>query len=199
MFLDSGDHVVISSNCNGKPRALFLGQRIVIFDQKDAEKVYFEGFYGKPLGVSKVKGSVAVAPLELSLIEALYLLEKGMLCVVEASTGKDIDSEELKKRVSRSSKRLLALYRVYRDLREKGFVVRSGLKYGSEFVLYEKGPGIDHAPYVVHVVSFEEYIDPLEIVRAGRLSHSVRKRFVLAAVNEASGGIDYIVFKWIKI
>ncbi len=199
MFLDSGDHVVISNNCNEKPRALFLGQRIVIFDRKDAEKVYFEGFYGKPLGISKVKGSAVVAPLELSLIEALYLLEKGMLCVVEASTGKNIDSEELKKRVSTSSKHLLALYRVYRDLREKGFVVRSGLKYGSEFVLYEKGPGIDHAPYVVHVVSFEEYIDPLEIVRAGRLSHSVRKRFVLAAVNEASGGIDYIVFKWIKI
>jgi tRNA-intron endonuclease len=88
------------------------------------------------------------------------------------------------------------LYVVYKDLRDKGFIVRSGLKFGSDYSLYRLGPGIDHAPFLIHVFGENSLIDPIEIVRAGRLSHSVKKRFILGVVGR--DGVKYIAFKWFK-
>ena len=37
-------------------------------------------------------------------------------------------------------------YLVYRMLRDSGFVVAPGIKFGSDFAVYQHGPGLDHAP-----------------------------------------------------
>ncbi|HID07429.1 MAG TPA: tRNA-intron lyase, partial [Armatimonadetes bacterium] len=59
--------------------------------------------------------------------------------------------------------------------------------------------GIDHAPYLLHVMSVNEKINPIELVRAGRLSHSVRKKFIIAMTrNELGSRVDKIMFKWYK-
>lgn len=39
----------------------------------------------------------------------------------------------------------------YADLRGKGWIVQSGLNYGADFLLYERGPEEEHAPYAVVV------------------------------------------------
>ncbi|MEM4672801.1 MAG: tRNA-intron lyase, partial [Sulfolobales archaeon] len=83
-----------------------------------------------------------------------------------------------------------------RDLRDRGFIVRSGMKYGVDFTVYEKGPGMEHAPYLVQVMKYDEQINPIYIVRVGRLSHSVRKTLIIAVVYDST--IKYISFGWIK-
>lgn len=88
------------------------------------------------------------------------------------------------------------LYLVYRDLRERGFVVRRGLKFGCDYLVYRFGPGIDHAPFGVEVLREEESYDPITIVRMGRLLHSVRKKLILAIVNGEK--IKYILLTWWK-
>lgn len=88
------------------------------------------------------------------------------------------------------------LYRVYRDLRERGFVIRRGLKFGCDYLLYKYGPGIDHAPFGVEVVRAEDVYDPIAIVRMGRLLHSVRKKLILAITSNEK--IDYYLFSWWK-
>jgi len=88
------------------------------------------------------------------------------------------------------------VYAVYKDLRERGLVVKSGMKFGATFVVYRLGPGLEHAPFLVHVLPYNSKLDPIEIVRAGRLSHSVRKRFVIAFVDE-TGRVGYLQFKWL--
>jgi tRNA-intron endonuclease len=93
---------------------------------------------------------------------------------------------------------LRLLYTVYRDLRDRGFIVRSGLKYGSDFTVYRLGPGLEHAPYILHVYRGFERLDPTEIVRAGRLSHSVRKTFILAFPSR-DGRVTYLMFNWLKL
>ncbi|RLE74263.1 MAG: tRNA-intron lyase, partial [Thermoprotei archaeon] len=40
--------------------------------------------------------------------------------------------------------------------------------------------------------------DPIEIIRAGRLSHSVRKKFVIATLNPSTQKILYYTFKWFE-
>ena len=110
--------------------------------------------------------------------------------------GKSV--EELKDIARRRFKNFDFIYRIYRELRDRGYVVRSGLKFGSLFAIYEKGPGIDHAPVLVHFIEPNRDITALDITRAARLSHSVNKKFVLATWSDLTNNIEYIAFEWFK-
>lgn len=176
-------------------RGLLIGDSVVVPDIEESRDLYSTGFYGKPLGVEKPRGREFRAPLKLSLVEALYLAERGMLRV-ERPSGSRVGVEELRAILERHP-RFRLLYRVYVDLRERGLVVRPGLKYGADFTVYRHGPGIDHAPFIVNVVEPGEEIDPIEVVRAGRLSHTVRKTFTIASPLPG-GRIQYLMFKWYK-
>ncbi len=171
---------------------------MIVFDHSDARELYNMGYYGKPLGISKPRGSSFNAPLELSLVEALYLLENGVLEIVDEHNN-IVTADALLERGDKSIPKFKLIYKVYRELREKGYIVRSGLKFGADFAVYERGPGLEHAPYLVHVLEAASSIDPLEIVRAGRLSHSVRKAFILALVGPGRSPTRYIVFRWSKL
>lgn len=175
-----------------------LGLRVIVFDYDDARKLYGMGYYGKPLGITKPRDANFEAPLELSLVEALYLLEKNILEVVDEH-DKVVTMESLFMRGEKSIPKFRLIYKVYKELRDRGYVVRSGLKFGADFAVYERGPGLEHAPYLVHVLEMSEAIDPLEIVRAGRLSHSVRKAFILALVGPGKAPTRYVIFRWSKL
>ncbi|MEB3860196.1 MAG: tRNA-intron lyase [Desulfurococcales archaeon] len=179
----------------GAFRGTLLGFSVIVGDIGESRKLYSMGYYGKPIGVPKPRGADFNAPLKLSLLEALYLAEKGLLEIVDARGGK-VGLEEIR-RLLGEMKKFELLYKVYKDLRDRRLVARPGLKYGADFTVYRVGPGIDHAPYVVHVYDPDERIDPVEIVRAGRLSHSVRKTFVMATPTR-DGKILYLMFKWFK-
>ena len=170
-----------------------IGDKVIVFDKNKANKLYKLGFFGKFVGYRKVKNLEVRDYLELSLLEALYLMEEGILIVY--CMDRSITKEELLKIARSKYEHFDDVYTVYRDLRKRGYIVKSGLKFGSTFAVYEHGPGIDHAPFLVHVLPYEEAIDPIEIVRAGRLSHSVRKKFILATVNP-NNEIEYYSFSW---
>ncbi len=95
-------------------------------------------------------------------------------------------------------KGFMLAYRVYKDLREKGYIVTPGIKFGADFAVYEHGPGIDHAPFIISVRTTKDMMGPFEVVRAGRLATTVRKQFIIAAPNKKSKQVDYLVFKWFK-
>ncbi|MEM4289002.1 MAG: tRNA-intron lyase [Nitrososphaerota archaeon] len=177
-------------------RADIVETNIVVFDIEGARNLFTHGFYGKPLGVSKPKGAEFDEPLILDVIEAHYLYEKGLIEVYRE--GRPIGLEELRDLGNKVYSRFQHLYAVYRDLRERGFVVTPGIKFGSDFAVYKYGPGIDHAPYIVQVKSAGEEISATEIVRAGRLATTVRKNFIIA-VPEDSGRIRYILFSWVRL
>lgn len=177
-----------------KLEGYLVGNKVIILDKSKGIELYKEGFYGKFTGLRKVKDFNVKDFLELSLIEALYLLDKGKL-KVKYLDGRDVSRGELLAKAKSSYSSFDEIYRVYEDLRDRGYVVKSGMKFGATFAVYERGPGLDHAPFLVHVTPYEEKVDPLDIVRAGRLSHSVRKKFVLATVNP-EGRVEYYVFSW---
>ena len=177
-------------------KAQLIGRRVIVLDRKHARELYFkEGFFGRFFEVPKPKVPSVEKELELSCFDTLYLAENGKLKVID-ECGKNVSLEELKKIFNDMYENFEEAYLVYKDLRTKGFVVKSGMKFGATFAVYKFGPGIDHAPFLVHVLPYESKLDPIEIVRAGRLSHSVRKRFVLAYVDPLSKKVRYFVFKW---
>lgn len=175
---------------------VLIGKKVVVFDKSRARELYFnEGFYGKFYTISKPKTPNVERELELSLLEALYLVEKGRIRVKDAE-GNEVGPESLRQLALETYENFDEVYAVYKDLREKGLVVKSGMKFGATFVVYRLGPGLEHAPFLVHVLPYDSELDPIEIVRAGRLSHSVRKKFVVAYVDH-SGKTGYLEFKWL--
>jgi tRNA-intron endonuclease len=89
-----------------------------------------------------------------------------------------------------------AKYLVFQNLREKGYVVTPGIKFGCDFAVYEHGPGIDHAPYLVEVFRQNDEITATGIVLAGRLATTVKKQFVLAIPTMKERKVEYVGFDW---
>ena len=170
-----------------------IGDRVIVLDPEAARALYSEGFYGNPIHTPKPKKLEDVKPpLVLSPLETLYLVEKGIVRVKDFE-GNELSFNDLFK-VWSSIPKLKEKYMVYKELRDKGLVVRSGLKYGADFSAYEFGPGIDHAPYVIDVVLADEEMESSELVKAGRVAHGVRKKFIMAVVKDKT--TRYIMFKW---
>ncbi len=167
--------------------------RLVVWSLQESRRLYATGFYGKPLGIPKPKEDFE-APLILDPIEGVYLLEKEMISVYSGEGKHEVDLEELRKSASGMLEGFEERYRIYRDLRERGLIVTPGIKYGCDFAVYEKGPGLDHAPYIIKVKSSGEGLTAAEIVEAGRLATSVRKTFIMAMVD--SDEIRFLSFKW---
>ena len=185
----NGDMLIEKRICKGT----LLFNRVVVLDIECSNKIYWNGYYGTFFGVAKPKEKPVNAPLELSLLEALYLLENNM---IEIYAGDErVSPEILRRHCLKIIPRFRELYIVYKDLRDKGYVVRRGLKFGCDYLVYEYGPGIDHAPYGVQVLKINEEFDPIDLVRMGRLLHSVRKKLVIA-LTDGIKHVDYIILRW---
>ncbi|AFZ70766.1 tRNA intron endonuclease [Caldisphaera lagunensis DSM 15908] len=177
-------------------RADILNGVVIIKDLNNSRKIYFLGYFGKPINAEKVKVETDItSPLILNSFEALYLMEKGVIDLFYNDKRVN-DINEAKKILKINSKKERQ-YEIYKELRDNGLKVRSGLKYGSDFVAYRLGPGIEHAPFIIHYYDINENFDPIELVRAGRLSHSVKKDFIISSLKD-NGKSLYIIFKWFK-
>ncbi|HDD69402.1 MAG TPA: tRNA-intron lyase [Candidatus Korarchaeota archaeon] len=167
------------------PRAegVLIHDRVVVWDPEIASKFYINGFWGHPMGVRKPKPHREYKlPLQLSLVEAAYLNMKGVLDIRD-SQGNILSQskflEVVRKFRSKADARIVA-YSFWRDL---GYVVKSSAaKYGGHYLIYEKGPGIDHAPYLCVVSYPEELITPVNLLRVGRVATSVNKTLVISIV-----------------
>jgi len=167
--------------------------RLVVWSVEEARHLFNSDFYGKPLGNPKPKEDFDEL-LVLDPIEGVYLFEKGLITVKK---GKRRMSQKQLVRVARGQlENFDKKYLVYKDLRERGYVVTPGIKYGCDFAVYEHGPGIDHAPYIVQVMEYCDQMSATEIVKAGRLASTVRKTFIAALPSKES--VEYLEFKWWK-
>ncbi|AAL64075.1 tRNA-intron lyase [Pyrobaculum aerophilum] len=177
------------------------GLAVIVEDVEFARRLYKEGFYGRFLGYDKVKRDEVEkinAPLILGLYEALYLAEKGRLKVM-GEDGREVAPEELAALGRERMRNFDEIYKIYKYFRDLGYVVKSGLKFGALFSVYEKGPGIDHAPMVVVFLEPDKGISATDITRGGRLSHSVRKTWTLATVLRQTGEVVLLGFGWARL
>ena len=171
-----------------------IDNRIVVWNIKDSQKLFTSGYYGKPIGISKPKFDEINVPLILDLIEGYYLLKNSKIKI-----------KKMKKKVT--EKKMLEICRqeyhnfdkkflVYENFRDKGYIVNPGIKFGCDYAVYQKGPGIDHAPYLVQVYNRNDSISSTGVVLAGRLASTVRKQFILAI--PYGNDVDYLALDWWK-
>lgn len=172
-----------------------IENRIVIWDISDSRALFGSGYYGKPLGISKPKGTDFDAPLVLDLIEGCYLIEKRRLQLFHID-GKQVSLNEIRKICKKQYVDFDGKYLVFQNLRNKGYIVTPGIKFGCDFAVYEQGPGIDHAPYLVRVFRATDDLTATGVVLAGRLATTVKKQFILALPKVTERKVDYVGFDW---
>ncbi len=176
----------------------FIENFLVVWNPTEGSELYKLGFYGKPVGIPKPKIAEFDVPLVLDLMEGLYLAEKGIISVYEGPEKRKVSLKKLRQKVKQLYEEFDGKYTVYRDLRDNGLIVTPGIKFGCDFAVYKHGPGIEHAPYMVSVKKAKSEITATEIVKAGRLATTVRKRFIIAVPDLEKEKIRYLIFKWFK-
>ena len=170
-----------------------LENRIVVWNTQDSRDLFAAGYFGKPIGIPKPIVNDINVPLILDLIEGCYLQEISKIKIIR--NGKKVSLETLIKICRKEYHNFDKKFQVYKDFREKGYVINPGIKFGCDFAVYQKGPGIDHAPYLVQVYNKNDDISSTAIVLAGRLASSVKKQFILA-IPRNKDKIDYLALDW---
>jgi tRNA-intron endonuclease, archaea type len=177
----------------------FTGQlienRIFIHNILESQTLFGDGYYGKPLGISKPKNSEFDAPLVLDLIEGYYLSNKNRLKIFRNSDT-IVESKQILKICKKQYVNFEVKYVVFENLRDKGYIVTPGIKFGCDFAVYIHGPGIDHAPFLVKVLKQNDHITSIDIVLAGRLATTVKKQFILAIVDQLDKSVRFVGFDW---
>ncbi len=182
-----------------KIKAEFIENFLVVWNTAQGSELYRQGYYGKPIGIPKPKMMEFNVPLILDLMEGLYLAEKEILTVQEGVKKKTkVSLRKLRQRARKLYEEFDLKYAVYRDLRGHGLIVTPGIKFGCDFAVYKRGPGIEHAPYMVSVKQRTDEVTATEIVKVGRLATTVRKRFIIAVPDLETEKIRYLIFKWFK-
>ena len=186
-------HIHIRSNRDMKSE--LVENRIIVWDIEDSKKLFSEGYYGKPIGMPKPKIEEIDVPLILDLIEGLYLLENKKITITRLK--EKINSEKMTEICKKEVHEFEKKYIVYKNFRDKGYIINPGIKFGCDFAVYEKGPGIDHAPFLIQVYNRSESITSTGIVLAGRLATTVRKQFILA-IPKGKDKVDFLALDWWK-
>ena len=177
-------------------QAELVGNRIIVWNIEEARSLFKEGFYGKPLGIPKPKNAEFNAPLVLDLIEGCYLLEKGKISITRSPSHRKMSLKSIREICKSEYHDFPEKYLVYKHLREAGLVVSPGIKFGCDFAVYEHGPGIDHAPYLIEVVKPSHDLTATRIILSGRLATTVRKQFILAVADVPRKKVEFIAFDW---
>jgi len=160
------------------------GDRVFSRDQNAINGLHNKRHFGKLVGDK----------LFLSLLEATYLVERGK---IEVWDGKrKLTVEELMKLGRKGDGLFDAKYLVYKDLRDRGYTVKSGLKFGSHFRVYRRGMD-EHSQWLVWVVPENSRLSPNDMTARVRVAHGVRKNMVMAIVDE-DGDVTYYKIEWTR-
>ncbi|MBI4020140.1 MAG: tRNA-intron lyase [Candidatus Aenigmarchaeota archaeon] len=146
-------------------------------------------------------GKVIDGRLEISYTEALYLLQKERIAVKKGKTG--VAFKSLMSFAMERDKRLHEKYIVYKDLRDRGLVVKTGFKFGCDFRVYKRGIAVkrgpktpdEHTKWIVYTVPEDYTCSFAELSRAVRLAHSIRARMLWAIVDNENDVTYYEVLR----
>jgi len=164
-----------------------LIRETILSNSAEAFSLYQKSHFGEPSGEK----------MQYSLSEAIFLVERGQMDIFQKN--KKISKKEILGKLSRIDKKLQVKYPVFKDLREKGYIIKTALKFGAEFRVYEKGskPGDKHAKWIVFTDHESKKISWHEFSAKNRIAHSTKKNLLLAIVDE-EGDVTYYEVRWLK-
>jgi tRNA-intron endonuclease, archaea type len=153
-----------------------------------ARELYNQGRYG----------AIDDGTVLLSLLETCYLLGKRKIRLVDYRK-KPIKKGLFLKKCKRLQNDFWVRFCVFRDMRNRGYIVKTALKFGADFRVYDRGvkPGEDHAKWVVFPVHETSVMTWYEFSAKNRVAHSTKKRLLLGIVDE-EGDVSYWETRWLR-
>ena len=182
---DTAAHTGSSSDLSlsATPLTAALQSDRVICDPGDGQ-LYQKYFFGQRLfGRNANEG-----PLQLSLLEGLYLATRGAITVDPA------DIRDRGRSIEAADEMFTRRYAVYHYLRSHDIVPKSGYKFGADFRIYpdfSDVSSLEHSAALIRVHSPETTLSPRELSLDVRLAGGVRKRMSFA-LTEVNGDIDWL-------
>ena len=135
--------------------------------------------------------------IEYALVEALFLIEEKKMHVF--SNKKSLKLDDLVKKIKKKDKKIKTKIYVFSDLRKRGYIVKTALKFGAEFRIYEKGikPGENHARWILYTSNEHDVLSWHDFAAKNRVAHSTKKKLLIAVVDDESD-VSYYEVSWLK-
>ena len=170
-------------------KSYLLKERVLTENTDAARELYNQSRYGKML----VDGRV-----QLAFTEAMYLLERGKLAVFDGK-GKSVTAEQFLKKAAKAQQNFWVKYSVFKDIRDRGYIIKTALKFGADFRVYDRGvkPGEDHARWILYPVHEGDRLTWQEFSAKNRVAHSTKKRLLIGVVDE-EGDVSYWECRWMR-
>jgi tRNA-intron endonuclease len=164
--------------------------RVIVWDKNKFNELQESGF-----------GKLLEDRSELSLVEAMFLIEKKKLKVRLEGKKRGMKKKDFYDYAMETEKNFHARFIVYSDLRERGFVVKTGFKFGCDFRVYGRGVKIkkgpkaphEHTKWVVHAIPEEFNCSFPELSRAVRLAQNIRTEMIWAIVDSENDVTYYSI------
>jgi tRNA-intron endonuclease, archaea type len=100
--------------------------KVVVPEAKQQDQLRNKGF-----------GEIFNKEYVLNSLESLYLLQNNKIKIYRNKT--EYDFSTFLKSLIKKDKKILTKYLIFRDLRSKGYVVKEGFGFGTDFRIYERG------------------------------------------------------------
>jgi tRNA-intron endonuclease len=170
-------------------QAIFARERVITEDSNEAKELFDQSRFGSMLESNK---------LQLSLTEAAYLIEKKRLEVLDGR-NKPINFDKFIKKAKKIEPNFWIRYCVFKNMRDRGYIIKTALKFGADFRVYDRGvkPGEDHAKWIVYPVHESEALTWYEFAAKNRVAHSTKKKLLIGIVDEESD-VTYYEIRWVR-
>lgn len=154
---------------------------------QDAFSLYEKSRFGE-----KVKDRI-----EYSWIESLFLCSKKRMQML--LKNKEISFDKAITLAKKNDKRIETKLTLFENLREKGYIVKTALKFGADFRVYKKGtnPGQDHALWLAYAVRESEPHTWHDFAAKNRVAHSTKKKLLIGIVDDENDVLYYEI-SWLK-
>ncbi len=174
---------------------------ITLIDEERVGRELYQRYWIGQFGTYKAAHRGRITKLDI--FETIFLLRHGKLRLKNGSL-KEVETAA-KKRIDFFND----LYLVYEDWRKRGYVLKTGFKFGTHFRIYFPGASpvkTDdkwmHSKHVIHVFPRKHKQIISEWARAIRVAHSVKKTFILAIpgkktpikVNPKKPRLDFLLY-----
>ncbi|KAI5642140.1 JAB1/Mov34/MPN/PAD-1 ubiquitin protease domain-containing protein [Phthorimaea operculella] len=157
------------------------GDLVVIVPNSDSEDDNYFANLKPKCCLNKIK---VQEKLMLSLQEAFFLqFALGCLQIISLD-GKSLNVQQSWDIFCKTDKDYIPKYVVYHYYRSKGYVVKPGIKFGGDFLLYKEGPSIAHAEFIVVMKVAQEKKDWNSILGHIRMATTTLKEIIIAEVTK---------------
>ena len=170
-------------------KVLFIEDRIIAENSDAARQLNSQGGYGVLLEDGRI---------QLSFLEALYLLEKKKVRVLN-SRNKVMEQAQLLRKAKKHETNFWTRYVVFKDIRNRGYIIKTALKFGADFRIYDRGvkPGQDHARWILFPIHESTSLTWHDFASKNRVAHSTKKRLLIGIVDD-EGDVTYYEIKWVR-